>query len=242
MPRQERTALRQGVVKPGSRTQRIRLSSNPDRPFKMRQKSLIGTEKLQKNPWWWVLHRRGIFRRKAGMDPLEARAISHDVIKGTLPERIVYKFCVDTLKHLPGVDIDFQSSLLGGRLELGGIVADFLFPLMRIVLQVQGPTHDKYARMRKDDEQTMILSEMGWHVHHIDDDIIYSQPRFEAYMRSLFNLGYPNWGGSVQGMYIVHDGTEVDLNRVNQLAIRVEKLFLRYQDANSRLLGVRIDV
>jgi len=78
---------------------------------------------------WFTLHKRGPRRSRVGEDPLEARAVPHDYIKGTLPERIVYYYLVNYMKFQAGVDFDFQSSMEGGRIELGGMVVDFLVPL-----------------------------------------------------------------------------------------------------------------
>ena len=89
---------------------------------------------------WFTLHRRGVRRPLIGEDPLEARAIPETTFNGYLHERILYAFLVK-LGFQPGVDFTAQSSLEGGRLELGGLVADFLFFNMRLIIRVQGPYH-----------------------------------------------------------------------------------------------------
>jgi very-short-patch-repair endonuclease len=241
MPKVQRRSLDKGFVQPYSRIKRIRLDQNPERPFKVTQKSIISKEKLHRSPYWWILHRRGLRRPKIGEDQLEARAIPHSLVKGTKPERIVWKWLSD---HYYVVDIDFtfQSSLQGGRLELGGIVCDFIFPILKIALQVQGPTHDQYARFRKDEEQRLALEAMGFHVHFIEMDIIYNEPRFEEYMRRLLGLGYPHWGGEVNGFYVVHDGTEELLEKLNEVLIQARALELSFLTANEKLLGMRMDV
>ena len=48
-------------------------------------------------------------------------------VNGTLPERILYLALIRVMHFSPNADFDFQSSQEGGRLELGGLVADFLF-------------------------------------------------------------------------------------------------------------------
>jgi hypothetical protein len=241
MPRTTRKTLNKGYVQLQSRVKRIRLDKNPERPFRMRAKSLIPTERLHKSPWWWVTHRRGIRRPQIGEEPLEARAVPHSLVKGTKPERIVFKWLSDHY-YISGVDFDFQSSLSGGRLELGGIVVDFIFPILKMALQVQGPTHDQYARMRKDNEQRLMLEAMGYHVFFIEMDIIYNEPRFDEYMRRLLGLGYPKWGGEVNGFHVVHDGTEEQMEKLNTILLLALSLERKFNDANEKLLGVRVDV
>lgn len=168
---------------------RISIPQPKTRPIDIHSKDLVIKKYVQSNPYWFILHRRGIRRETFGETALEKRAIPMNILRGSLPERIVYKALVDLLHFTPDVDFDFQSSQAGGRLELGGLVADFLFPNLRIVLQVQGPTHNQFLRHRKDEEQSDILAEMGYRVFELDDDLIYNEHRFENWIRNTFNLG-----------------------------------------------------
>lgn len=167
---------------------RIRIPQPPERPLKVDPRSLIRKEFINKDPIWLVMHRRGPRRMKVGEDPLEARAMPHSYIRGTLPERIIYKFLLEKFHMQDGVEFRFQSSLQGGRAELGGIVADFLFPYLRIVLNPLGPTHAQFLRAAKDREQIMALEEMGFTVFMVEDDVVYNEYEFEAWMRRVFNL------------------------------------------------------
>lgn len=178
----------------GSRAQqkRIRIPQPSLRPMLIHSKDLVKTDK---DPWWFVLHRKGLRRLKVGEDPLEARAVSKDMVRGTLPERIVYKYLEDILKFIPNVDFDFQSSQSGGRVELGGLVADFLFYYMRIVIQVQGSTHTEYLRKKKDEEQRGILEEMGYRVFDIEELVCYDIAQLEEWMRRTFGLALGFGGG-----------------------------------------------
>jgi hypothetical protein len=109
MPRGNlRRTFDRGFVRPHSRANRLKMEANPYRPFKLGSRFRIRRELLRINPWWWVTHRRGIFRPKVGQDPLEARAVPKELVKGTLPERIVYRYCVEKLGMIQGVDMDFQ--------------------------------------------------------------------------------------------------------------------------------------
>jgi len=177
-----------------SKRSRIIMPQSPDKPVSLNRRDLIIDELLQSSPWWATVHKRGLHRPKVGEDPLEARAVPINQVRGTLPERILYKYLTDRLFLAPGVDFTFQSSMLGGRMMLGGIVADFVFPLMRIVIQVQGVTHRDYLRMRKDVEQAEILEDFGYEVYGIDDTTIYNAPLFEQTIQRIFDL----WGSEAE--------------------------------------------
>lgn len=178
---------------------RITVPQPEDRPIIYRRKDVVKWGGINLEPWWFVTHRRGVKRPRVGEDQLEARAVSADRVRGTLPERIVYQYLASRLRFAPGIDFDFQSSLQGGRMELGGIVADFLFELLRIVIQVQGPTHDTFLRQRKDEEQISALSDMGYRVFELDDETIYNEYKLEEWMRRTFGLA--NGMGGSPGAY-----------------------------------------
>lgn len=177
-------------VKPkvDSKQTRIRIPQPITRPFNIRGKDVIQNEYLRQSPWWYTLHKRGLKREKVGMDYLESRAISRSQVKGTLPERIVYLYLITKLHMKAGVDFTFQSSLDGGRLSLGGIVADFKFDLLKIILNPHGPTHEQFLQMRKDEEQRMILEDMGFKVFDLTDTQIYNIAIFEDRMRRVFTM------------------------------------------------------
>lgn len=166
---------------------RIVMPQPVKRPIRFQIRSIIRHKLIQPDPWWFTMHRRGPVRPKVGEDPLEARAVPKTVIRGTLPERILYRYLISVMAFVPGIDFDFQSSLQGGRIEVGGIVADFLFEFLRIVIQVQGPTHDQYLRVRKDEEQRLALNELGYEVFELDVPTIYNESRLEEAMRRIFN-------------------------------------------------------
>lgn len=176
---------------------RILIPQPPERPLHFQARGLIRKELLSKDPWWFTYHRRGVRRPYVGGDLLEARAVPHGQVRGTLPERIVYRALMEVVHLIPGPDFDMQSSLQGGRIELGGIVADFIFPLLRMVIQVQGPTHTEYLRVQKDREQTLALEEMGYQVYNIWEDTIYDEYKLEDWLRKTF--GWNHSGGGFQG-------------------------------------------
>ncbi len=92
--------------------------------------------------------------------------------RGTLPEWRVYFWLT---KH--NIEFDFQSSMMGGRLQLGGLVSDFLLPQRSppMVLNVQGifwhyfgPNADRQKDQRQQDQ----LENMGYQVINLDEDMI----------------------------------------------------------------------
>jgi very-short-patch-repair endonuclease len=195
----------------------IKVPQPPDRPVRLHKRDLLRKDLYDPKPWWQIVHRRGLRRTPVGMDPREARAVPHEQVAGTLPERIVYAWLSE--HRIP---FDFQSSLQGGRLEFGGIVADFILPDHRYVLNPAGPTHDTFLRQRKDEEQSMVLAEFGYRVFFIDDDVCYNESRFEETMRAILNLG-PTWGGGVASVE-THNGDGLDLELLADLGQAVERL------------------
>lgn len=166
--------------------QRLKSPPVPKRPLRFQVRSLVDQDFLRPNDWKFILHRRGPTNRPwVGLDPLEERA--QQGIRGTLPERIIYKYLVDKLHFQEPVDFEFQSSLQGGRLDTGGIVADFLFRNLKIVINPLGPTHGEYWRFRKDEEQISALEEMGYKVYMIEEGDVYDEQKLEWWMRRIFN-------------------------------------------------------
>ena len=180
---------------PRPRTERrIKIPGILKRPIRFQERSLIRRERLRQDPHWFSLHRRGPKRTWIGENQLEARAWPKSRIRGTLPERIIYKYLVETMRFQEGSDFDFQSSLQGGRIDTGGIVADFLFKTLRIVLNPLGPTHYEFLRMKKDDEQISALEEMGYQVYMIPEEDVYNEYVFDELMRKIF--GWYHSGGA----------------------------------------------
>ena len=185
---------------------KLKIPQPEERPLRLRTRDVVRWSDVNIDLEEITVHKRGIRRKKIGLDPLEMRATQG--LKGTLPERIVYAYLVEKLRMRPGADFDFQSSLEGGRLELGGIVADFLFPILRMIIQVQGSTHDTFLRSRKDEEQAGDLNRMGYTVYAIDDDIIYNEFLFEETMRRIFGL--PVGRGGSGGAYGSHESEDYE--------------------------------
>lgn len=79
-----------------------------------------------------------------------------------------------------------HNSLQGGRIDTGGIVADFIFKTLRVVINPLGPTHDEFLRIKKDQEQIDSLASMGYQVYMIPEDDIYDEPTFIMKMKQIF--------------------------------------------------------
>jgi len=160
------------------------------RALQMRRRDVVQWKLVKgESPSDFVLHRRGPKgRKKDDVDPLERHAIPKSLVRGTLPERIVFKKLMQR-NYLPGADFSFQSSMAGGRLELGGMVVDFVLTWRRIALRVQGPTHDEFLRSAKDEEQAATLNSMGYTVLDLNDEIIYNDILLEDWFRRYLDPG-----------------------------------------------------
>lgn len=192
----------------GGGGRRIILPQPEKRPLDIHRRDLVIRELVSPDVWWFTLHRRGPRREDIGGDPREARAVPEEQVRGTLPERIFYLALIRVMHFSPNADFDFQSSMQGGRLELGGIVSDFLFPEQRIIVNVQGPTHDRFWVGAKDKEQRGILEEMGYTVWDIQDDDIYDEFVLENWLRRHWNLASGRGGGGVSGSGPEHSPDE----------------------------------
>ncbi len=130
------------------------------------------------------IYRRGgadVYRPVIGETELEQRA--ERGIYGSLPERILYK----ELKRRR-IEFSFQSSMMGGRQQLGGIVADFILPFYKIIIQVQGTIwHVGKDAEAWDTRQRLTLENMGYTVLYIWDYETYSKELFERWCNK--NIG-----------------------------------------------------
>ncbi len=182
---------RVGRIKPLGKSRMVKKAKpRPWRPFKITSYRL--KERLPRVEGL-IIHRRPSGRPDIALDPRELRAVSLSKVRGTLPERIFYKQ-LRKRRLSPDRDFDFQSSLLGGRLQLGGIVADFLFPLWRLIVRIQGPTHKTRVQSLKDQRQMQLLADMGWTVYDLPDEIVYDMMALETWMRRHIDR-HPSLGG-----------------------------------------------
>lgn len=212
--------------KPQSQRRPIILPQFVWRPLRIRRRVWQRSD-IQPKVWWFVLHRRGFRRRPiVGIDPLEARAVPQEIVRGTLPERIVWQYLVSKLHFQPGVDFDFQSSLEGGRMNLGGMVVDFIFPYLKITLQVQGFHHRQFLQARKDAEQYINLKLRGYEVYELWEDEIYDEYVFEEIMRRIFGLPQGKFGSSYAWSGVDFDIQLIDI--IYAKMVKFEQQLLSY--------------
>uniref|UniRef100_A0A6M3K6A0 DUF559 domain-containing protein n=1 Tax=viral metagenome TaxID=1070528 RepID=A0A6M3K6A0_9ZZZZ len=75
-------------------------------------------------------------------------------------EAIVYDWLVKR-----SIEFTFQSSMMGGRYELGGAIADFRLDELYIILRVQGDYfHTQINKQATDSVQRELLESQGWTV------------------------------------------------------------------------------
>ena len=107
---------------------------------------------------------------------------------GSLPEYIAY-ITFEQLGKVPGEDFSYQSSRMGGRLDKGGVVLDFVFtnpPDLAVNVQgvyyhyetgVNTRARDIFARAQ--------VERAGVRLIFIDDDDLFRDP--EYYCREALN-------------------------------------------------------
>jgi hypothetical protein len=207
----------------GKAAKRIKMPSIPRRPLRFQLRTLLRKSGIRgKSAGWMTIHRRGIRRTKVGVAALEQRAMQG--IPGFLTERILYATLVNLFHFVPGVDFLYQSSLEGGRLEMGGLVSDFLFPILRVVINPLGPQHYQFRNMAKDDEQIAILKDMGYDAYLIDEEVIYRELELEEFLRRIFGA-FSSGGGDSGG-------------HPSQLASSVENDEYQYDELYADILGL----
>lgn len=213
-----------------SKTRRtpIRIPQSPTRPLLIHKRDLFRRDLVNPSKWFFVTHHRGPRRRMVGQDPNEIRAVSKSQVHGTILERIIWQWLTDRK-----ISFDFQSSLLGGRQELGGLVADFIvFPHQSgpIILNPTGPTHNVYIQGRKDDEQRMTLEQMGYTVYLIPEDVVLNEMAFEGFMRRILDLGIGNADAA---------GGGADTHQVPQSLFRLPELTTRLQALQASIASLK---
>ena len=100
---------------------------------------------------------------------------------GSWPEYVAYRELGNQgYKH--GEDFDFQTSALGGRQMLGGLVADFLmFRPPGIVININGRYwhYDRPSAQRGRDIYARVqFTSLGYRVVFVDDDDLLADPGY----------------------------------------------------------------
>lgn len=151
-----------------------------------------------------ITTRKGLYYATDKYAELEKRAVSKDIVYGSVQERILYR---DLKKR--NIAFDFQSSLLGARpggSALGGLVADFVLVDMDMVIQVQGGIwHTGREAELRDIVQADELNYRGFDVVFLWDTVIENEDKFRLWMnqntryrlprKRRADLGIRNFGG-----------------------------------------------
>ena len=139
----------------------------------------------------FILHRRTWKAAPVGPSELERRAVQG--IVGSVHERILYKEL--QRRKIP---FSFQASVQDGRLQLGGMVADFILLDRPVVIRVQGTHwHTGLAMETKDERQRGILEAYGYYVLDIWDWEIEDPELLSDWLRRNIDVGMPSRGGGV---------------------------------------------
>jgi very-short-patch-repair endonuclease len=162
---------------------------------------------------------RGIRTKLDAEMYLQSRAAN---VMGSLQERLFYQALVDH-GFIPGVDFDLQSGMFGGRAELGGLVADFLFPAVMVVVQVQSMWHTlTLEHERRDSDQAAVLQSLGYTVLEIWPNTLEDMAALDMWIdRNISTL----WGTSKQALGIgaAPEISYLQIASYNQL-ITIERL------------------
>jgi hypothetical protein len=126
---------------------------------------------IRPEPRGVILYRRGVSFPKDEWEMLERRAWPEgkDGVRGSVHERILYRALVER-----NVYFTFQPSVEGGRLELGGLVADFILPHRGrwpgTVVPVNGSIwHTGKFAVVRDQQNEARLKALGFYVEPIWD-------------------------------------------------------------------------
>lgn len=98
--------------------------------------------------------------------------------KGSLPEWSIF-WAAERLGYQDGITMFYQSPFVGGRLNRGGAVIDFVFPAENIGVRVQG-VYFHYAKggdtRAFDQLQKVMIEASGMRVIDIDEDDAIKSP------------------------------------------------------------------
>ena len=106
---------------------------------------------------------------------------------GSAPEYIAYQTFVE-LGLEPGNDFTYQSPLMGGRMDKGGLVLDFLFPDRNLAVNVQGVYYHYEFGVESKARDTMARASLAGDditLIFIDDDDLLQDPKY--YCREALN-------------------------------------------------------
>ena len=96
---------------------------------------------------------------------------------GSKPEWAVYSALVQ-LGYEPGRDFTYQASVLGGRLEYGGAVLDFVIPSLSLAINVQSIYYhyEDITARRRDALARTAVEGLGIRLIYIDEEDALANP------------------------------------------------------------------
>ena len=107
---------------------------------------------------------------------------------GSIPEYVAYQTWIQLGKE-PGEDFTYQSPLMGGRMEKGGIILDFVFtnpPDLAVNIQGTYYHYEMGGEVRaRDTMARAMMAGQGVSLIFIDDDDLIRDPTF--YCREALN-------------------------------------------------------
>lgn len=182
-----------------------------------------------------IIHRRGPRHDDYSVDALEGRAVSKEEVTGTLPERITYKEL--QTRRIP---FDFQSSFFGGRLELGGMVADFVLLDRPLIIRIQGEYwHSPLPTQRRDAVQRGVLESMGFQVEDLWDYEIYNPDVFYDRMERILSF-MPQIGGGLVADSPAYDTQNIPhIESLKERVERIEGVLFRGQMGQQVMIAAR---
>tara|TARA_Y100001963_G_scaffold56656_1_gene79168 strand:- start:389 stop:793 length:405 start_codon:yes stop_codon:yes gene_type:complete len=108
---------------------------------------------------------------------------------GSAPEYLVYNSLVNTFKKREGIDFTYQSAFMGGRLDKGGVVLDFVFAdPPDLAINVQGEYYHYGMGVTFIQNDIIVRQQMagqGIHLIFIDESDILED--VDYYLREAFN-------------------------------------------------------
>jgi hypothetical protein len=132
---------------------------------------------------------------------------------------------------MPGVDFSFQTSQLGGRREIGGLVADFIFETPRVILQVQSIWHTLTTELeRRDDEQRLVLESMGWTVLDLWPNTIEDQSALDQWIdKHIVGLFGRSSTGLIGGVSGVDSHRDISAGVYQRIEATLDQIIFRLE-------------
>jgi hypothetical protein len=128
--------------------------------------------------------------------------------------------------------------MMGGRMELGGLVADFIFEIPRVILQVQSMWHALSLEYEvRDQDQAAVLQSMGYVVFEIWPNTIEDPAALDLWVqRHIMHL----WGTSSSPLGSSH-GRDIPflMGISSQTLLDIKELLVLVQQILEMIYGTK---